>query len=883
VAVAPNASRSAEPRTIDSRIAEPRTPAGPPRRWLLLACLAITALPYLAGLQGAFVYDDLAMIVRNPRVTGFSQFPEVLTSPMLDFLDPQTASRIGYWRPVAGIALILGYTLGSGAPLGFHVVSLCLHLAATAVVFRLARRMTGDRSVAFFGALLFGLHPTHVEGVTWISAINDPLFGLFSALALDAFVAWREGGSKGWAFGAALWLLPALLSKEMGAAVVPMAIAVDLGRRISRDREPLLRAYAPFAIAVAVYYLARTVVFGDLLAGFDRTTHDFGVPPLRLFQLRFELLGGFLWLLAWPRELNLFRPFRPEVPFGDPEFLRAIACILALCLLVRWAWKRRASLALACALLIPAAVSPALLRVESLGIFPLSDRFLYLGSLGFGVLIAATALRHLPRRVALAALWLLAAAYGLHAHARTAFWRDEETLFETAVEQSPESPYVRWGHSRVLLQEYRSSRDVQALAEAHAEAQAALDLLERAQGGDASIFGTSDDHVQSNLCLAQSLLAEAEIDDFHDYETACKVFEAVAARYPENAYAQSGLGVALTQLHRYDEAETAFRKAIALNPRFPEAHHNLGLLRLKRGDPAGAAAFFEEALAIRHDALDDLVWLARARAQAGDREAAIAAASRAHERHPRATAPLVVLGTLAAQKGALEEAMRRFQAALDLDPANGEALLQKSKVQLARGEKTGAQESLLRAAELLPESFEAHYNAGALLLQSQGLPAALPYLTRAYGLRPDDATGELLHQKLVEMSIEDVEVLSRLAATEAARGDVQGAIVWLDRALERRPDHGPSLYLKAMMLLKRGDPSSAEPLLRRACEAMPESFQAAEQLGRLLMQDSRGAEALPFLERALDLASRASRGVPGGEESLAGLRATVERLKREAR
>src|SRR5262249_47125342 len=165
-------------------------------------------------------------------------------------------------------------------------------------------------------------------------------FGLFALLSLDAFVAWRDAGSEGFAWRAAAWLLPALLSKEMGAAVVPMAVAIDLGRS---PRVPAIgRAYRPFAVSVAVYFLARVLVFGDVYAGFGRTTTDFGVVPSRLLQLRFEMLGGFLRLLAWPSRLNLFRPFRPELPLGD--FLLAIACIGAFCLLCWWLWKRRSGL-----------------------------------------------------------------------------------------------------------------------------------------------------------------------------------------------------------------------------------------------------------------------------------------------------------------------------------------------------------------------------------------------------------------------------------------------------------------------------------------------------------------------------------------------------------
>jgi tetratricopeptide (TPR) repeat protein len=873
-AFAPDASRSSG-----------ETPRLPRWSWALL--LLLVALPFLPGLRGEFVYDDLAMVVRNPRITSFSHLPEILARPMLDFLDPRTSSQVGYWRPLAGVALTSGYALAGGRPLGFHAVSLVLHLLATAVALRLAWRLSRSVPVAFFAALLFGLHPTHVEGVSWISAINDPLFGLFALLSIDAFVAWRDGGSRGSAWKAALWLLPALLSKEMAAAVAPIALAVDLGRARAagepRFARPFWRAYGPMAVAVAVYYLARVAVFGDPRAGFDRVTTDFGVPALRLFQARIELLGGFLWLLVWPAELNLFRPFRPELPFSDPQFLRALACIAVLGFAIRQLWKRRAGTALVAALILPAAVSPALVRMQSLGTFPMSDRFLYLATLGIGLLAAWAAVAWLPRRAALAALSVVAVAYAGRVVARADFWRDEESLFRTAVAESPRSPYVRWGYSRVLLQRYRDGKKIEDLKEAQVQAQAALDLLAAAQKGDASIFATQDDHVQSNLCLAWCLLYEAEVDSYHDFATALRVFTTIAERYPENAYGQTGVGVAAMQLGRLDEAEAALNRALASNPRYPEAHHDMGLLRLRRGDPRGAARSFEAALENRPDVLDDLLWLARAQLQAGDRAAGLAALARARERHPRAAGPLVLQGTIAAQDGHMDEASRLVGLALDLDPDDGEALLLQSKVLLARGSRAPALAALRRAAEILPSSFEAHYNAAALLLAEEGLAAAMPYLARAYALRSDDANGRVLRERLLELPIEDADRLSRFAAIDADRGDEATALAWLAKALAKKPDHGPSLYLEGVLASKRGDASAAEDFLRRACDAMPASFDAHQELGTLLAGSQRPREAIPYLERALEIAVGAAGSNPDAGSALEALRDELARVREAAR
>src|SRR5262249_33783725 len=148
------------------------------------------------------------------------------------------------------------------------------------------------------------------------------------------------------------------------------------------------------------------------------------------------------------------------------------------------------------------------------------------------------------------------------------------------------------------------------------------------------------------------------------------------------------------------------------------------------------------------------------------------------------------------------------------------------------------------------------YDVAALLLEMQGYPAALPYLLRAYENRPQSAAGEQLHQSLVDMQITSTETLCRLASIDAARSYDAQAADWLERALALDPKSGPAHSLKGMLAEKRGDRDAAVDELRKACDAMPDSGQAHESLGMLLVAMKRGDEALPWLEKALAIATR---------------------------
>ncbi len=860
--------------------------------WMLPVVLLATIAALWPALRGALVWDDLELVGRNPWITSFAYLPKFFSSATWDFASSTASSDIGYWRPLTGVVLLVAHEIGGGNPLWFHALSLALHLLATAVAFRLALRLTRSAPIAFFASLLFGLHPVHVSSVAWISAINDPLFGLFALLAVDAFVAWRDRGSIGFPRTSALFFALALLSKETAAAVLPIALVLDVARQRGdanlrdRFRDTVVPAYAPFGIVLVAYYSARVAVFGDLAAGLDRVTVHFGVGASRLALLRVELLGGFIRLLAWPDRMSVFRAFQPSRDFGDPVVWIALACIAALAAVAWIAYERRAVAAACAALFVFAAISPMLLRVEMLGRFPFGERNVYLAVFGFGLLAAVVAVRALPLRVASAVLASVALVYGASSFRRTADWRNEESLFSAAIAQDPKSPFAEISLGRVLLQQYRAEKTGDVLRRAHAVYQHALDLLDAAQHGDETIFATVEDHVLANLGLGWTLLYEAEVDEYHDFKAASDVFGMVTKRYPSSAEAWTSSGVAHSQMNELADAQRDFEKALSVDPAHAEAFRGMGVLALRQGDFKKASENFAKALELRPDSLDDALSLAGALGDGGDVARAIQVAEEAREKHPADAAPLSMLGTLAAQRGDLAGAATYADRALTLAPDDGKALLLKGKLQLARQEYAGALRTFQRAADLLPTSFEAHHNAAALLLKNQSFEAAVPYLLRAYELRPvgtRGASGEVLRQTLLKMEIRDPELLAKLAAIDAQNGHDSDAEEWIVRALAVKPDHGPTHYLKGSLARKRGDLETAVAEWRQAGAAMPDNALVHESLGMLLVELKRPAEALPPLESALAIATRTPSNDENDRRAIEMLRETIERVKQDAR
>jgi tetratricopeptide (TPR) repeat protein len=761
------AERGRDGYMLRMEVSKPATEQSRLLHALLVGALALVVCAvFWPMLGGQFVYDDLWLAAQNPSLQSLGQLWSSLGGSYWDFIDAGSSQYVGYWRPLTSATLYLGNALTDGSPLGFHVLSLALHAVAVALAFALALRLSRDLRVACFVALLFGLHPVQVEPVAWISSVNDPLSGVFSLGAMWAFVAWRERASRGLPLASAALFLCALLAKESALAVLPMILAVDLGRESAagnaatlRERlQPFVGPYATLCAAFALYYVSRIAVFGDAWAGFDRTTGHLGLTTGREISRRIEFFGGALGLLSWPRELNLFRDLRPQILWSDQRLWTAVGFCALYCVAVWRTWRIGSRAMLAGLLLILAALLPAIVRIEALGRFSLSERYLYLSVFGFALYVVL-ALRNLAARYALKNLaWMLlllvAALLGWHSRGRTHVWQDERTLFAQSFLDNPKSPYVAWGLGRVMMEDYRRSQQIEFLAQARAafELSQELGLLQADGSRDMEVLVTQEDRLQANLGLGwYYFFAALSNYDETTLDEALAVFERTLAFFPTSYEATTGVGVVQLAQGNLVAAAMRFRAALELNDKHLEAWYYLGKAELRRGDAQAAKIAFERALALKPDDVDTLPLYAGVLSSLGDDAAAQRALELAHGLAPQDVPTLMGLGAIAARNKDAGSALSWFDQVLKLDPDFAAAHLQKGKVLVAVDQTARALLELQRACELDPGDFEAHYTLGVLLI-SQGLKQeSLPFLERALSADPNNPLAEALRAQIEEL------------------------------------------------------------------------------------------------------------------------------------
>jgi len=114
----------------------------------------------------------------------------------------------------------------------------------------------------------------------------------------------------------------------------------------------------------------------------------------------------------------------------------------------------------------------------------------------------------------------------------------------------------------------------------------AIDQLELAAAADPT-------YAAPRIFLGHLLLAKK---DPKSLQQAAELFAAAAALAPDDVTARTGLGEALLELGKIDEAQAAFEKAVALDPTYTPAMSNLALVLAKQGKSADAEVKFKAAL-----------------------------------------------------------------------------------------------------------------------------------------------------------------------------------------------------------------------------------------------------------------------------------------------
>ena len=418
------------------------------RRRLPAVVVALAAAAVYARTAGfQFVYDDVPIILENDRLHAVSRWPELLTSPWW----PR-----GLYRPFTSLTLAVDWLIGGGSPVPFHVFNLLAHVGASLLVLVLAGTLMSPPA-ALAAALVFAVHPIHVEAVASVvgrAEVLATLFALAAALLYRAHGRADLGpGQSRAALAAAVIaaLLLALASKESAFATPALLLLMDWAGAREEGVPPATRfrrhagLWGATVVLTAAWLLLRARILGGLAGDYPAPGLG-GTTPWQRLLIMLPLVPEYAPTLLFPARLS--SDYSPNFVPASPVFtarsllgLGVLAGVVGLAI----AGRRRA---------VPvtfgiAWIGAALLVIGNVlvpsGVL-VAERTLYLASVGACLALGWGWGWVLERRADAAwALLLVAATAGaVRTWTRTAVWRNADTFFPAMVRDAPGSFRSDW-------------------------------------------------------------------------------------------------------------------------------------------------------------------------------------------------------------------------------------------------------------------------------------------------------------------------------------------------------------------------------------------------------------------------------------------------------
>ncbi len=676
-------------------IIPPSLPAAPRRtNWLHLSILIVLSIAlYAPTLRNDFVTDDKLQILQNPLVLEGKNLSQVFTGEVWDFArqnQSKTKTNVGtnYYRPLQFLVYAVEYQFFGEHPIGWHLVNILLNSAVVALVYLLVAAL-GTPTLAFWAAFWFAFHPIHTEPVAWIAALPELQCAIFLLLAMLCYHRARSASRPVPAILlGALFFLGALFSKEPALLfpVILLCYEFFYARTTREHLVPLASRFVPFLISLAIYLYARVAALGGFA---PRPSTE--RPQLSAWKLLFAIppiFARYIGKLLVPIHLNYFYEF-PITTTLTSWAAAGILCALLMALAAFYFRGTRPILSFALCWFV-FTLAPAL-SLNTLAINFFTERYLYIPSVGFAVVIAGAGLALYSRlstppvRYALSAAFVaLFVFYLVQTERRIAVFHDNYTLLSTTEPDSPNS-YVVQGQ---LAGAYYDRGDVD---DALIHVRRALRLNPN------YVLG----HLNAGLYLVKKGDYDAAIPEFHE----------AGRLYPEYVPTWVNLAKVYTLQHNWQLAADTYRHAATL-------------------DPNQSAVFLQ------------LAALAESNAKS---EAALASLHSAETAHPHDFASWVHLGDVSSQAGQWPRAAAAYESAAALQPANA-TVLDKWGVSLLRtGDSSHAVDVLQRAVQAQPDSLYIRQALASALAASNHLARSSAQLRNILQMNPTWEHADQVH------------------------------------------------------------------------------------------------------------------------------------------
>jgi tetratricopeptide (TPR) repeat protein len=588
-------------------------------KWILVLCVAIaTFVTYRYTLHNEFTNWDDGLYVE--------------TNPYIKNLTPQNLKMIlfhnitnNYYHPITMLSIAWNYHSAKMEPHAYYLTNVAIHTLNACVMFFLILflleamtergygKIEGKPWLAALGALMYGVHPMHVESVAWLAERKDVLYAFFYFLGLIAYLRYVNKEKKNLdnpesynasLFNSLKWFAPvvlcylcSLMSKPL-AVVFPFSLfAMDVLLKRNNIRKILIEKAPFFLVSLGGGIWAW---HAQKASGAVASFHTFSIIERTMFASY-----GFVMYIAKsfvPIHLCSYYPYPatdkggmlPTIFYLAP-FISVI--IMALPLFLAYKASKNFLRIVIFGLGFFFFNVVFVLQFISSGPAIMADRYSYVAYFGIFFLVIYFASLIMEKSAAYRTpIFAILSAFTIYlaflCYDRTMIWHSTETLWKDVIAKYPfqvETSYKNLGNFYAEKGQYDSAyTNYKILADMNSKDAGVYSNI-------GNIYGLRKDFPKSLAAYSQALKLDSNNFDSYldraitysimqDYPNAFKDYDRAYKMNPNSEKLLENRGYTYMTDKQYDKSIADYSQLLQIDPDKPAIFFNRGIAEFNKGD-----------------------------------------------------------------------------------------------------------------------------------------------------------------------------------------------------------------------------------------------------------------------------------------------------------
>ena len=580
---------------------------------LFISCLLV----YFNSFNNELIYnwDDAGYILKNPYIDSLSwqNIKDIFSNFYFSNYQPLTLIVYAVIFKFVGTKVFL-----------YHFVQFIFHVLNTFLVYKFISLLQEKKWISIGVALLFAVHPMHVESVAWISEMKDVLYTFFFLLALITyhFYVYKPDKKTKWYLWTIFLFILSLLSKPSAVIFSVVLLAMDLYyERLWRwktwiEKLPFFLLSLAFGIITILAQEEAIQELGPVLKGYERA----------LIVIYSYML--YLWKFFLPINLSAAYPY----PIKDggvlpTEYFIIPIAFIALCII---AYLLRKNKKFIWGILFFTINLLMVIQIIPVGGMIASERYTYIPYIGLSF-SALTLMEKYIKNIKLnyIILGIVVLIFTFLAHQRTYYWRNGDVLFSDVLEKYPRYAYgynnrgfLYWDHYAIdvykdnpQMKEKYVEKALQDFTKAisldytYAEPFLNRGILYYNTGRPEQALADFNRFLELKPDNPDGLLNRANtLSTLGKFNEAIPDYNKYLTIKNDDPKAYMWRGVAYFNIQNYDSAIIDFNKSIEIDPDYYEPYYWLGVIYYNQQNYNDALKYLDLSISKNSNNVNSYIW-----------------------------------------------------------------------------------------------------------------------------------------------------------------------------------------------------------------------------------------------------------------------------------